>query len=252
MAGLTHLAGEKDRPPAWMGFAMSDIFAGVCAFAGTLIALRDLARTGAGTRVDLGMFDASLMMNDLPMAYQLLVGGTMGRGQYALQSPWGPFETTDGYVIIAVLNSREWAALCSAIGQPELAGHPDLATGLRRSQQHEAVVRPAVESWTKARTRAQAVALLTAAGVPSAPVNTTADLIRDEQVRARNMLQPTRTRELGEIVTIGNPIKVGSSLVGQDTANLPALGEHTDEVLAGRLGLGAEELASLREHRVIG
>lgn len=66
------------------------------------------------------------------------------------------------------------------------------------------------------------------------------------------MLQPTRTRELGEIVTVGNPIKVASSLVGQGTAALPALGEHTDEVLAGRLGLGAGELARLREHRVIG
>ncbi|GAA4910980.1 formyl-CoA transferase [Actinomycetospora succinea] len=252
MAGLTHLAGEADRPPAWMGFAMSDIFSGTCAFAGTMIALRDRDRTGEGTRVDLGMFDASLFMNDLPMAYQEHLGESMGRGQYALQSPWGPFATRDGYVIIAVLNGREWAALCRCIDRPDLVDHPDLATGHLRSKAHEALVRPAVEAWTSARTRAEAVAALQAARVPSAPVNTTEDLLEDPQVDARQMRQETASRDLGTIRTIGNPIKVASSLVGQEPTSLPGLGEHTDEVLRSRLGLEDTTIAALRESKVIG
>jgi CoA:oxalate CoA-transferase len=252
MAGLTHLAGEQDRPPAWMGFAMSDIFSGTCAFAGTLVALRDRDRTGEGTRVDVGMFDASLLMNDLPMAYESLVGETMGRGQYALQSPWGPFATTDGYVIIAVLNNREWAALCEAIERVDLAADPDLATGLQRSKAHEAIIRPAVEAWTTQRTRAEAVKALQALRVPCAPVNTTADLVDDEHVAARQMQLVTETRELGPIRTIGNPIKVASSPVGREPARLPALGEHTDEVLRERLGIDDRELRRLRTDGVIG
>jgi CoA:oxalate CoA-transferase len=252
MAGLTHLAGEADRPPAWMGFAMSDIFSGTCAFAGTLVALKDRDRTGEGTRVDIGMFDASLLMNDLPLAYQEHLGETMGRGQYALQSPWGPFETSDGYVIIAVLNPREWAALCACIERPDLVEHPDLATGHLRSKAHESLVRPAVEAWTRARTRAEAVAALQAAKVPSAPVNTTADLLEDPQVSAREMRQETHNRELGTIRTVGNPIKVASSLVGQGPATLPGVGEHTDEVLHARLGLDDAAIAALREAKVIG
>jgi CoA:oxalate CoA-transferase len=252
MAGLTHLAGEKDRPPAWMGFAMSDIFSGTLAFAGTLLALRDRERTGEGTRVDIGMFDASLFMNDLPMAYQALVGETMGRGQYALQSPWGPFRTVDGYIIIAVLNEREWASLCRAIDRPELAADPALATGLQRSQAHESVVRPVVEAWTSRRTRAEALEVLRECCVPSAPVSTTADLVDDPQVSARQMLQPTETAELGTITTIGNPIKVASSLVGEGVPRLPSLGEDTDGVLRERLGLGDDELCYLRDHGVIG
>jgi CoA:oxalate CoA-transferase len=252
MAGLTHLAGEADRPPAWMGFAMSDIFSGTCAFAGTLVALKDRDRTGEGTRVDIGMFDASLLMNDLPLAYQEHLGETMGRGQYALQSPWGPFETSDGYVIIAVLNPREWAALCACIERPDLVEHPDLATGHLRSKAHESLVRPAVEAWTRARTRAEAVAALQAAKVPSAPVNTTADLLEDPQVSAREMRQETHNRELGTIRTVGNPIKVASSLVGQGPATLPGAGEHTDEVLHARLGLDDAAIAALREAKVIG
>ncbi|GAA2863226.1 CaiB/BaiF CoA-transferase family protein [Pseudonocardia halophobica] len=252
MAGLTHLAGEKDRPPAWMGFAMSDIFSGTCAFAGTLVALRDRDRTGEGTRVDIGMFDASLLMNDLPMAYKEHVGEAMGRGQYALQSPWGPFETSDGYVIIAVLNGREWAALCECIGRPDLAEHPELTTGHQRSKAHERLVRPAVEEWTRARTRAEAVAALQGHRVPSAPVNTTDDLLEDPQVAARQMRQETANRELGTIRTVGNPIKVASSLVGQEPAALPGLGEHTDEVLRSRLGLDDAAIAALREAKVVG
>jgi CoA:oxalate CoA-transferase len=252
MAGLTHLAGEKDRPPAWMGFAMSDIFSGTCAFAGTLVALRDRDRTGEGTRVDVGMFDAALLMNDLPLAYESLVGETMGRGQYALQSPWGPFATTDGYIIIAVLNSREWAALCEAIERPDLAAHPDLATGLQRSKAHDTIVRPALEAWTVQRTRAEAVKTLQASRVPCAPVNTTADLVDDPHVAARQMQLVTETSELGPVQTIGNPIKVASSLVGQDpTRRLPRLGEHTDEVLRDRLGISDDELRRLRDDEVI-
>jgi formyl-CoA transferase len=79
-----------------MGFAMSDIFSGTCAFAGPLVTLRDRDRTGCGTRVDVGMFDAALLMNDLPMTYQNMVGETMGRGQCALQSPWGHSLPTTG------------------------------------------------------------------------------------------------------------------------------------------------------------
>jgi crotonobetainyl-CoA:carnitine CoA-transferase CaiB-like acyl-CoA transferase len=252
MAGLTHLAGEKDRPPAWMGFAMSDIFSGTCAFAGTLLALRDRDRTGEGTRVDIGMFDASLLMNDLPMAYQEHLGESMGRGQYALQSPWGPFATTDGFVIIAVLNGREWAALCACIGRPDLTDHPDLATGHMRSKAHETLVRPAVEAWTAVRTRAEAVAALQAARVPSAPVNTTEDLLDDPQVAARQMRRDTTNRDLGTIRTVGNPIKVASSLVGPEPASLPSLGEHTEEVLRDRVGLDDATIAGLREAKVIG
>lgn len=252
MAGLTHLAGEKDRPPAWMGFAMSDIFSGTCAFAGTLLALRDRDRTGEGTRVDIGMFDASLLMNDLPIAYQEHLGEVMGRGQYALQSPWGPFETSDGYVIIAVLNSREWAALCECIGRPDLVDHPDLATGHQRSKAHESIVRPVVEEWTRLRSRSEAVAALQAARVPSAPVNTTEDLLDDPQVAARQMRLETHNRELGTVHTVGNPIKVASSLVGQGETALPGLGENTDEVLRDRLGLSEAEIAALRESKVVG
>ncbi|GAA4543464.1 hypothetical protein GCM10023175_20280 [Pseudonocardia xishanensis] len=89
-----------------------------------------------------------------------------------------------------------------------------------------------------------------AAKVPSAPVNTTEDLRDDPRIAARQMRRETRNRELGTIHTVGNPIKVASSLVGGE-ATLPGLGEHTDEVLAARLGLDAAAIADLRDAKVV-
>lgn len=251
MGGLTHLAGEADRPPAWMGFAMSDIFTGTCAFAGTLLALRDRERSGVGTRVDLAMFDTSLLMNDLPLAYQSLVGETMGRGQYLLQSPWGPFETSDGYVIVAVLNANEWAALCKVLDRPDLAADPNLQTGMQRSSAHETVVRPVIEAWTRLRTRDEATKTLQAAGVPSAPVNTAADLLDDPQVVARQMMQTAETPELGQVRLVGNPIKVASSPVGDTIPLIPSSGQHTDQVLRERLAANDEDLQRWRNNGII-
>ena len=252
MAGLTHLAGDKDKAPAWMGFAMSDVFSGTCAFAGTLIALRDRERSGHGTRVDIGMFDASLLMNDLALAYESLVGETMGRGQYALQSPWGPFKTCDGYVIVAVLNNREWKSLCRVIARVDLSADESLSSGVQRSKAHEGMIRPAIEAWTSQRTRAQAVKELQAEGVPCSPVNTTADLLDDPQVKARQMLQKVETVELGEVELVGNPIKVASSLVGNKPSHVPSLGEHTVTELQNRLSLAESEIERLRAENVIG
>lgn len=252
MAGLTHLAGDAAGPPVWMGFAMADIFAGTLAFAGILIALRDRETQGTGTRVDIAMFDSSLLMNDLAMAYRSIVGETMGRGQYVLQSPWGPFQASDGYVIIAVLNPREWQALCSVIDRPDLAEDPGLATGIARSQAHDSVVRPAIELWTQQRSRSEAIDLLNRGGVPAAPVNTSDDLIRNPQVEARQMLQDVRTSELGTVRVVGNPIKVASSLVGGDLAQFASLGSDTREVLERRIGLSTQEITDLRERGVIG
>src|ERR1700754_1457664 len=76
MSGLTHLAGDGQGPPVWMGFAMADIFAGTLAFSGTLLSLLD-RQHGDRRRVDIAMYDAGLLMNDLAIAAQSVAGETL-------------------------------------------------------------------------------------------------------------------------------------------------------------------------------
>jgi formyl-CoA transferase len=238
MGGLLHLAGDADGPPVWMGFAMSDIAAGLLALSGTLAALRDRDRTGQGRRVDISMLDAALLMNDLPMAYRSAVGGVMGRGGYSLQTPWGPFPTTDGYVAIAVISDAQWRALCGAIERPDLATRADLATGRDRSLRARDVVDPAVAAWTSQRTRAEVTEALTACSVPAAPVNTADDLLDDPAVLARDMLIEVEDPAVGPVRVVGNPIKL-DGVPAPSGRRIPRLGEHTADVLDELFGVDA-------------
>lgn len=245
-AGLMHLAGRGDgEPPQWMGFAMTDIFSGVLALSGILLALRERERTGVGRRVDIAMLDAALFMNDLPVAMASVLGEVAGPGRYALQAPWGPYRTTDGFVAIAVLTPRQWAALCDVVNRPDLADDERLLTGRDRSKHHDELVAPAIEAWTSQRTKGEAADALLARDVPAAAVNTAAEAMRLPRVGEREMLTDVEVPVLGRRRLVGNPIKLDGATRHEVAPRVPKLGEHTDEVLAG-LGCSSDEIAELR------
>ena len=250
MAGLTHLAGDGKGPPAWMGFAMADIFAGTLAFAGTLLELLSRADGREGGRVDIAMYDGALLMNDLAIAAYSAVGEIMGGGQYLLQSPWGPFETTDGYIVIAVLTEREWTSLCEAIGRPDLRADKRLGTGRGRSKHHQDLVAPAIQEWCDGQTKHDCTDALTAHGVAASPVNTAADVMKCPQATSRGMLVEVDDRVAGRVTVPGNPIKLGGP-AGRTIARIPALGEHTIEVLSDVLGLPDERVQAMWREGVV-
>ena len=250
MAGLTHLAGDGLGAPVWMGFAMSDIFGGVLAFTGILMALARREKEAVGGRVDISMYDGAVFMNDLAMAAYSATGEVMGAGQYALQSPWGPFETNDGHVVIALLVDHQWRALCEVIGRPELAEDPRLRTGRDRSRHHESVVEPAVAAWTSARSKASATEALLARGVPAAPVNTASEVSECPQVAARDMLVEVEDAVAGDLRLVGNPIKLDAECT--EARRIPQLGEHTREVLATILLLSDEQINELGDQGAFG
>ena len=251
MAGLTHLAGDGEGPPVWMGFAMADVFAGTLALSGTLLALRDREATGEGRRVDIAMYDGSVFMNDLALAAYSAVGELLGPGQYLLQSPWGPFETTDGYVVVAVLTEPQWAALCEVLKRPDLRDDPRLQTGRDRSARHDELVAPVVRAWSQGRTKKECTELLLARGVPAAPVNTAADVLECPQVAAREMLVEVDDPVAGTTRLVGNPIKMDRVPEREAAPRIPRLGEHTVEVLSGVLGLSDERVEQLQRQGAV-
>jgi CoA:oxalate CoA-transferase len=246
MAGLTNLAGQEDGKPVWMGFAMADIFGGVLALTGILLALGEREKKHEGGRVDISMYDGALFMNDLAMASYSAIGEVMGPGQYVLQSPWGPFETVDGYVVVAVLVDHQWRALCEVIDRPDLADDERLRIGRDRSAHHEEVVEPAVTAWSRTRTKAECTEILLAAGVPASPVRDAAEVAECPQAAAREMLVDVVDPVAGPLKLVGNPIKTGASQDERSWA-IPRLGEHNEAVLKDVLGLDAEAIASLED-----
>jgi CoA:oxalate CoA-transferase len=245
MAGLMHLAGTADGPPVWMGFAMADIFGGTLAFAGTLVALLDRRGEERGRRVDISMYDGALLMNDLAIAMQSVVGETLGSGQYLLQSPWGPFEASDGHVVVAVLTERQWQSVCAVIDRPDLGGDPRLGNGRARSEHHQELVEPAIREWCLWRTRQECTERLLAAGVPAAPVNTAEDVMTCPQAQARNMLVDVEAPAVGSVRLVGNPIKLDGGPADGAATRIPQLAEDTEDVLREVVGLSRQEIDEL-------
>ena len=250
-SGILHLVGESpDRPPHWLGFALADITAGMMTVVGILAALRGREFSGEGRRVDISMYDASMFMNDQAIALYATMSHVMERGPYTLQAPWGLFPTRDGYIAISVMGDKQWEGLCRAIGRPDLAKHPDCATGPLRGQHMDTLIRPSLEGWLRERDRAEAIRLLQAQDVPSAPVNTPADLFTCRHVEARQMLVPFRHPVVGDVKTVGNPVKL-SGVTAMPASAPPELGQHTRELLQELLGMSEAEVDRLKEAGVV-
>ena len=114
------------------------------------------------------------------------------------------------------------------------------------------VIRPAVEAWAADKTKREAAALLSAAGLAVGPVHEAAEVVADPHLAARNMLvEMERPDGSGPPVLIpGNPIKMSRVAEGPET-RVPWVGEHTAAVLRAELGCTDAELAELRANGVI-
>ena len=157
------------------------------------------------------------------------------------------FRASDGWFIIQVGREPQFAALAELVGQPDWTTDARFADRQGWVDHLEDVIRPAVEAWASGRTRLEACAAMSAAGIAAGPCFRDDEVVADEHVAARNMLvEMPRTDGVDEPVLVpGNPVKMTNVAEGPET-RIPWLGEHTDAVLGEELGLGDDDLAALR------
>ena len=141
-----------------------------------------------------------------------------------------------------------FAALCEAMGRPELVDDPRFATtGARASNADE--LRAEISGWTAQLSKYEIAERLEAAGVPGGPVLDTAELMRDPHLVERGFVKTIEHPEHGEVPMLGWAPRLSASEVELEIA--PALGAHTDQVLATDLGLDAEALADLHDRAIV-
>jgi formyl-CoA transferase len=250
MSGIYEFKREGDAPPvpAPVG-ALGDIGSALYAVIGVLAALRHRDATGRGQHVDIAMLDAMVAMTDIVSNFWSLGlrGGNLG------PLIMHGFRAGDGWFIVQVGREPQFAALAELVGQPGWVDDPRFADRQGWVDHLEDVIRPAVEGWAAGRTRLQACEALSAAGIAAGPCFTDDEVVADPHVAARNMLvEMPRTDGVDQPVLVpGNPVKLSEVAEGPET-RVPWLGEHTDEVLGGELGLPEAELAALRADGVIG
>ncbi|MFD2173850.1 CaiB/BaiF CoA transferase family protein [Rhodobacter lacus] len=188
MCGIMDLTGAAGGEPQKVGVAWIDIFTGLYGVIGVQAALAERARSGRGQQVDMSLLDCGVgVLANQAMNHLLggLVPHRLGNAHPNIV-PYQVFPASDGHFIIACGNDRQFAALCQMLGFPELAQAPDYATNPARVAHRDALcARIAAE--TSARSKADLIAALEAAGVPGGPINDVAEALAEPQVIARGM-----------------------------------------------------------------
>lgn len=252
MSGLMEATGDPDGAPTLVGEAVSDVVAGLFASWATLAALLQTQRTGRGQHVDVAMFDTTLSFLATSMARYLFTGRPARRvgNRHPLSAPFGVYRAKDGHFALAVLNKKLFDALSAAMAMPALTSDTRFASDEARSE-HEPALRKLIESWAASREVTDVVAQLEHAGVPAAPIWNIAQALDSPQAQARELLRAVDDERLPGLQLPTQPVRFNGAAPNR-TTRAPALGEHTQELLARLLGCGVDKFVELREAGAFG
>ena len=261
MTGMMSITGRADTEPGGgplrVGVAVIDLFTGMYASNAILAALhvRDNAATGTGQgqHIDMALLDVGMAVLANQASGFLATGkapGRMGNSHPSL-APYQDFPTQDGNMLLAIGNDGQFQRCCAAAGQPDWAVDARFTTNTLRVQ-HRSELIPMMEAVTRTRSTAAWIALLEDKAVPCGPINTIAQAFDDAQVKARG-LRVELPRSAGDgirtIAGVASPLRLSANPPVLRNAP-PALGQHTDEVLA-ELGLNTQAIAALRDKQVL-
>ena len=254
MGGMMSVTGLPDGVPGGgpmrAGVAIVDLFTGLYASNAILAALHRREAAGEGAVIDLSLFETQLAVLANQASNALVSGQDPPRqgNTHPNIVPYQPFEAADQPLIIAIGNDRQFGRLAEICGAPEWTSDPRFATnGARVAHRSELV--PLIAACIATRPAADWLAQLEAAGIPAGPINRISQALGDPQAEFRHVVRRFGAGRLGEVPTVGSPLRFDGERADADLPP-PALGEHTDEVLAG-VGLGASEIAGLRSAGII-
>lgn len=259
-SGMMSITGRPDEVPGGgplrVGVALTDLFTGVYASTAILAALQVRDRTGEGQHIDMALLDVGMAILANQASAFLNTGSVPQRqgNTHPSLAPYQDFPTKDGAMLLAVGNNGQFARFCEAAGRPEWAADARFATNSLRVKHREVLI-PAMQEVTRTRTTAEWIALLEDKAVPCGPINDIAQAFDDDQVKARGLAVslPRDGRALGDgierIVGVASPLRLSATPPVLRRAP-PALGQHTDEVLA-EMGLDAAAIAALHAAGIV-
>lgn len=250
-AGIMSLTGPRDACGYKVGVAIADLAAGLFAAQGTLLALYARERTGRGQQVDIAMLDSVAALLTYQAGIYFVTGAPPERhgNAHPTVAPYETFQAADGEVVLAAGNDELWRRFCRVAGLDAYAGDPRFATNRDRVRNYGAL-RPIVADTFSKRTRAEWLEVLNDAGIPAGPVRNLQEVLTDEQLLTREMVQVLQHSSAGPVQVLGVPVKL-SATPGAVRRPPPALGEHTQEILTGDLGLAASQITEMRAAGVI-
>lgn len=252
--GLMSITGPPEGEPGGpqkVGVAIADIMAGMYATTAVLAALAARAVTGCGQRIEVPLYDSQVAwLANQSMNY--LVGGTppgrMGTAHPNLV-PYQAFATSDGDLMLAIGNDRQFADCMAVVGAPELATETRYATNAARIENRAALV-SLLQDRLRANSTAHWLQAFAARGVPAGPINDIGEVLSDAYAQERELVRHLTNAAGDTVPTVSNPVNFTATPVQYASAP-PLLGAHTEEVLRDWLGYSAEKIAELRTDAAI-
>ncbi|MDQ7979818.1 CaiB/BaiF CoA-transferase family protein [Paraburkholderia sp. SARCC-3016] len=255
LGGFMSITGERDGEPGGgpqkAGVAIADLMTGMYATVAVLTALAHRDRTGAGQYIDMALLDVQVAMLANMNSNFLASGTPPARWGNAHPNivPYQTFQTSDGWIIVAVGNDGQFRKFVEAGGHAELADDERFATNPARVRNRETLV-PLLAAMVRERSKREWIDVLEAAQVPCGPINDLREVFDNEQVIARGMRVELPHPSGGTVKLVRNPIRM-TETPPQAAAHPPTLGEHTEDVLRSVLGYDDARIAALRAQQVV-
>jgi len=251
IVGHMYITGFKDSPPTKSGSSLTDYGGGLYGAIGILLALRHRDKTGEGQEIDIAMLDAGVsFMEAVFSQYKVLneVQPRMGNAR-PFSAPTDAYRCKDGYIYLAITFDRMWVRFTTLIGREDLKDDPRFATSELRRRNRD-FMNSLAEGWLADKMREEAVHLLTEAGIPAGPVNTVTEAVKDPQINAREMIVDLEHPRIGKVPVAGIVPRLSKS-PGSIESPVPDAGQHNKEIYGDLLGYSDDQLARLKDEKVI-
>jgi crotonobetainyl-CoA:carnitine CoA-transferase CaiB-like acyl-CoA transferase len=230
-SGMMSITGEIDGEPMPVGSPIEDVSTGMYACISILAALRAREQTGRGQHIDLSLFECAVTMLANIASNALISGEEAVRhaNAHANIVPYQSLHTRDGYIAVACGNDGLFRGLCRLLKRDDLAQDPRFVTNSLRLSHREELISSLQEIFLE-RDTLEWLASLREAGIPSAPINTVNQALRDEQLAARGLIWECEHPTAGSIHLVGSPMHFSETPMRLYKAP-PLLGEDNERVL---------------------
>jgi crotonobetainyl-CoA:carnitine CoA-transferase CaiB-like acyl-CoA transferase len=237
---MAHLAYQPGRNrPDYCGIYHADVVTGTYAFGAIASALYQRQKTQRGQHIDVSMLESmlSLTLNEIQ--------GSQFSVEPTKRPMFGPIETSDGYVMVAVASEKTFQGLMQVIDHPEWIIDPRFARYSERRSNWTSLM-DAVEAWSRTVTTVDCLDALNAEGVPSSAYRTVAEVLKDPQIIHRRALSEVEDAG-GTFKVLNQPFRMSGATVSA-ARKLATLGEHTRALLK-EAGLSGDQAASVSGQR---
>ncbi len=252
MTGLLEINTPAGARPTKIPISLHDIGAGMTALYAILAAYIHRLKTGQGQYIDVSLVDAGLALTTVEAASYFVSGrvAKVAGTRNHLAAPYQAYRTRDGYVINGASNQKLWEIFChKVVCRPAWITDPRFVSVSERLRHADDLERLMEEVLAEEDT-AHWVRLMDENGIPGGPIHTHDQALAHPQILARQMVLDIDHPKAGRTRSVGMPAKMSATPCDVHRP-APTLGQHTDDVLRERLGLAPEEIASLRERKVI-